>query len=389
MIYLDNAATTQIDKRVLDAMMPYLTTQYGNAGTLYKFGRSAGEAVKQARAQVAEFLNARPEQILFTSGGSEANSLVFQGLKEYLKSIGKTHILVSAIEHDSVLKAAHSLIKDEFYIEYQPAHSDGKVFAQSVEDAITPKTGLVSVMYVNNETGAVNPIEEIGTICMKRGILFHTDCVQAAGCHPIDVEKIGCDFLSISSHKIHGPKGVGALFAKEKSMLASIIFGGAEQEFGLRGGTENVAGIVGFGMACEISTKSLHEDCIWVSTLKQRFYMALTDALKKNGCAEIVHTNGSSVLSPGKTLNLCLRGIDGQTLLLMLDGKSICISAGSACRSHEAEPSHVLIAMGLTPDEARSSIRISFSRMNTADEIVDAANIIASCIEILASGVEK
>ena len=389
MIYLDNAATTQIDKRVLDAMMPYLTTQYGNAGTLYKFGRSAGEAVKQARAQVAEFLNAKPEQILFTSGGSEANSLVFQGLKEYLKSIGKTHILVSAIEHDSVLKAVHSLIKDEFYIEYLPAHSDGKVFAQSVEDAITPKTGLVSVMYVNNETGAVNPIEEIGTICMKRGILFHTDCVQAAGCHPIDMEKIGCDFLSISSHKIHGPKGVGALFAKEKSMLAPIIFGGAEQEFGLRGGTENVAGIVGFGMACEISTKSLHEDCIWVSTLKQRFYMALTDALKKNGCAEIVHTNGSSVLSPGKTLNLCLRGIDGQTLLLMLDGKSICISAGSACRSHEAEPSHVLIAMGLTPDEARSSIRISFSRMNTADEIVDAANIIASCIEILASGVGK
>lgn len=389
MIYLDNAATTQMDKRVLDAMMPYLTTQYGNAGTLYKFGRSTGEAVKQARAQVAAFINAKPEQVLFTSGGSEANSLVFHGLKEYLKSIGKTHILVSAIEHDSVLKAANSLIKDEFYIEYLPVHSDGKVFAQSVEDAITPKTGLVSVMYVNNETGAVNPIEEIGTICMKRGILFHTDCVQAAGCHPIDVEKIGCDFLSISSHKIHGPKGVGALFAKEKSMLTPIIFGGAEQEFGLRGGTENVAGIVGFGMACEISTKSLHEDCIWVSTLKQRFYMVLTDALKKNGCAEIVHTNKSSVLSPGKTLNLCLRGIDGQTLLLMLDGKSICISAGSACRSHEAEPSHVLIAMGLTPDEARNSIRISFSRMNTVDEIVDAANIIASCIEILASGVEK
>lgn len=389
MIYLDNAATTQIDKRVLDAMMPYLTTQYGNAGTLYKFGRSAGEAVKQARAQVAEFLNAKPEQILFTSGGSEANSLVFQGLKEYLKSIGKTHILVSAIEHDSVLKAAHSLIKDEFYIEYLPAHSDGKVFVQSVEDAITPKTGLVSVMYVNNETGAVNPIEEIGTICMKRGILFHTDCVQAAGCHPIDVEKIGCDFLSLSSHKIHGPKGVGTLFAKDKSVLTPIIFGGAEQEFGLRAGTENVAGIVGFGEACEISSKSLHEDCIWVSTLKQRFYMALTDALKKSGRTDIVRTNGPSVLNPGKTLNLCLSGTDGQTLLLMLDGKNICISAGSACRSHEAEPSHVLTAMGLTADEARSSVRISFSRMNTADEAVDAANIIASCIEILANEVAK
>lgn len=314
---------------------------------------------------------------------------MFQGLKEYLKSIGKTHILVSAIEHDSVLKAAHSLIKDEFYIEYLPAHSDGKVFVQSVEDAITPKTGLVSVMYVNNETGAVNPIEEIGTICMKRGILFHTDCVQAAGCHPIDVEKIGCDFLSLSSHKIHGPKGVGTLFAKDKSVLTPIIFGGAEQEFGLRAGTENVAGIVGFGEACEISSKSLHEDCIWVSTLKQRFYMALTDALKKSGRTDIVRTNGPSVLNPGKTLNLCLSGIDGQTLLLMLDGKNICISAGSACRSHEAEPSHVLTAMGLTADEARSSVRISFSRMNTADEAVDAANIIASCIEILANEVAK
>ena len=244
-------------------------------------------------------------------------------------------------------------------------------------------------IHVNNETGAVNPIEEIGTICMKRGILFHTDCVQAAGCHPIDVEKIGCDFLSLSSHKIHGPKGVGTLFAKDKSVLTPIIFGGAEQEFGLRAGTENVAGIVGFGEACEISSKSLHEDCIWVSTLKQRFYMALTDALKKSGRTDIVRTNGPSVLNPGKTLNLCLSGIDGQTLLLMLDGKNICISAGSACRSHEAEPSHVLTAMGLTADEARSSIRISFSRMNTADEAVDAANIIASCIEILANEVAK
>lgn len=389
MIYLDNAATTPMDKRVLDAMMPYLTTQYGNASTLYKLGRSANEAVQRARVQVAEFINAKPEQVLFTSSGSEANSLVFQGLKEYLKSIGKTHILISAVEHDSVLKAAHSLIKDEFYIEYPPVRSNGKVFAQSVEDAITPKTGLVSVMYVNNETGTVNPIEEIGTICMKRGILFHTDCVQAAGCHPIDVEKIGCDFLSISSHKIHGPKGVGALFAKEKSMLTPIIFGGAGQEFGLRAGTENVAGIVGFGAACEISTKSLHEDCLWVSALKQSFYIALTNALRKSGHADIVHINGSSVLSNGKTLNLRLSGVDGQTLLLMLDGKDICISAGSACCSHEIQPSHVLTAMGLTDDEARNSIRISFSRMNTAAEVSNAVNIIVSCIEILANGVVK
>lgn len=238
-------------------------------------------------------------------------------------------------------------------------------------------------------TGTVNPIEEIGAICTQRGVLFHTDCVQAAGCHPIDAKKIGCNFLSFSSHKIHGPKGVGALFAKDKSILTPVIFGGAGQEFGLRAGTENVAGIVGFGAACEISTKSLHEDCIWVSALKQSFYMALTNALRKSGHADIVHINGSSFLSNGKTLNLRLSGVDGQTLLLMLDGKDICISAGSACCSHEIQPSHVLTAMGLTDDEARNSIRISFSRMNTAAEVLNAANIIVSCIEILANGVVK
>lgn len=385
MIYFDNAATTQMDEQVLEAMMPYLTTEYGNAGTLYKFGRAANEAVQKARAQVAALINAEPEQIIFTSGGSEANSLVFGGLKDYLKHIGKTHILVSAIEHESVLRAAESLIKDGFYVEYLLPHRDGTVSAQDVESAITPETGLISVMYANNETGAINPVNEIGAICMKRGILFHTDCVQAAGCHPIDVEKIGCDFLSVSSHKIHGPKGVGALFARDKSVLTPIIFGGAEQEFGLRAGTENVAGIVGLGAACEISAKCLHEDCAWVSTLKQRFYMALIEALRKNAHEDIVRVNGPSILAPGKALNLCLRGVDGQTLLLMLDGKDICISAGSACNSHETKPSHVLTAMGLTEDEARSSVRISFSRMNTEGEIVAAANIIASCIEILAN----
>lgn len=385
MIYFDNAATTQMDEQVLEAMMPYLTTEYGNAGTLYKFGRAANEAVQKARAQVAALINAEPEQIIFTSGGSEANSLVFGGLKDYLKHIGKTHILVSAIEHESVLRAAESLIKDGFYVEYLRPHRDGTVSAQEVESAITPATGLVSVMYANNETGAINPVNEIGAICIEHGVLFHTDCVQAAGCHPIDVGKIGCDFLSVSSHKIHGPKGTGALFVKDKNVLTPIIFGGAEQEFGLRAGTENVASIVGFGAACEISTKRLCEDCAWVSTLKQRFYMALIEALRKNGHEDIVRVNGPSILTPGKALNLCLRGVDGQTLLLMLDGKDICISAGSACNSHEDKPSHVLTAMGLTEDEARSSVRISFSRMNTADEVVTATNIIASCIEILAN----
>lgn len=242
MIYLDNAATTQMDERVLEAMMPYLTTEYGNAGTLYKFGRAANEAVQKARTQVAALINAEPEQIIFTSGGSEANNLVFRGLKDYLKSIGKTHILVSAVEHDSVLRAAESLIKDGFHVEYIPVSSECRVSPAVIEDALRADTGLVSVMFANNETGAINPIEDIGTICMKRGILFHTDCVQAAGCYPIDVVKIGCDFLSVSSHKIHGCKGIGALYTKDKSKLTPIVYGGSEQEFGLRGGTENVAG---------------------------------------------------------------------------------------------------------------------------------------------------
>ena len=234
-----------------------------------------------------------------------------------------------------------------------------------------------------------NPIEDIGTICMKRGILFHTDCVQAAGCYPIDVVKIGCDFLSVSSHKIHGCKGVGALYAKDKSKLAPIVYGGSEQEFGLRGGTENVAGIVGFGKACEISSKSLHEDTVWVSTLKQRFFMALNEALKDTGDEGCVHVNGMSILTPGKTINLRMDGVDGETLLLMLDGKGVCVSAGSACRSHEAEPSHVLSAMGLSKDEARASIRISFSKKNTADEAVRAAQILAGCISTLRVREEK
>lgn len=385
MIYLDNAATTQIDSRVLDAMMPYLTSQYGNAGTLYGFGRSANEAVQKARSQVAEFINARPEQIIFTSGGSEANSLVFQGSKDYLKSVGKTHILVSSVEHDSVLKAAESLIKEGFYIEYLPVCSDGTVSVQAVDEAITSKTGLVSVMYVNNETGATNPVDEIGAICQKYGVLFHTDCVQAAGCHSIDVEEICCDFLSLSSHKIHGCKGVGSLFAKDASRLCPIIYGGSEQEFGLRGGTENVAGIVGFGEACKISGEYFYADTIMLLSLKLQFYTTLVEELKKSNYKGSIRVNGAPASSQGKTLNLRFNNVDAETLLLMLDSRGVCVSAGSACCSREVYPSHVLTAMGLSEDEARSSVRISFSRMNTVEDAAEAAITLADCIQVLQS----
>ena len=383
MIYLDNAATTPIDRRVLESMMPYLTTQYGNAGTLYKFGRAANEAIQNARAQVSRFVGASNGSIIFTSGGSESNNLVFRGVKEYLKRIGRTHVLVSTVEHDSVLRAAESLIKEGFDVGYIPVQGDGSVSLTALEGLLRPDTGLVSVMYVNNETGAVNPVCDIGSLCMKHGVLFHTDCVQAAGCRAIDAVEIGCDFLSVSSHKIHGPKGVGALYVKDMTTITPLIYGGAEQEYGLRGGTENVAGIVGFGRACELSAAQLQEDKTYVSSLKQRFVTELTDALKEQGMDGIIHINGGSIMAPGKTVNLRIDGVDNESLMLMLDNKEICISAGSACQSHESNPSHVLTAMGLTMEEARSSVRVSFSRMNTMEEIIEAAQTIAGFIGVL------
>lgn len=383
MIYLDAAATTQIDRRVLESMMPYLTTQYGNAGTPYKFGRAANEALKSARAQVSRFVGADNGSIIFTSGGSESNNLVFHGVKEYLKRIGRTHILVSAVEHDSVLRCAESLTKEGFDVGYVPVQGDGSVSLTALEGLLRPDTGLVSVMYVNNETGTANPVCDIGSLCMKHGVLFHTDCVQAAGCHPINVVEIGCDFLSVSSHKIHGPKGVGALYVKDMAPVTPLIHGGSEQEFGLRGGTENVAGAVGFGKACELAAAQLQEDKTYVSSLKQRFVTELNNALKERGMDDIIHINGGSIMAPGKTVNLRIDGVDNESLILMLDNREIYISAGSACQSHESKPSHVLTAMGLTMEEVRSSIRVSFSRMNTMEEVIEAAQTIAGFIGVL------
>jgi len=249
-----------------------------------------------------------------------------------------------------------------------------------VEAAIHEDTGLVSVMFVNNEIGAVNDINEIGRICRQHEVMFHTDCVQAAGQYELSVHKNDADFATVSSHKIHGPKGVGALYVREKDFLP-LVCGGAEQEFGLRGGTENVPGIVGFGAAASIAVERMRVDLISVSTLKQHFYMALLDAFRHLDLpTDCIRVNGHPVIEPGKTLNLRFDSVDAQTLLLMLDANGVCVSAGSACRSHEAEPSHVLTAMGLTPNEARSSVRVSFSKYNTTDEVVCAAQSFASCV---------
>lgn len=380
MIYLDSAATTRVSREVLDAMMPYLTEEYGNAGTLYALGRSAAAAVGKAREQMGCLFGCEPDHVIFTSGGSESNNTVFKGLRQKLLKNGKRHLVVSAVEHDSVLKSAESLAKDGFYITYVEPGRDGIIQPDAVEKAIQEDTGLVSVMYVNNETGAVNDIRSIGQICRVHSVLFHADCVQAAGQYPLDVDGNCVDFASVSSHKIYGPKGVGALFIRSLDILP-LVCGGSEQEFGLRGGTENVPGIVGFGKACEAAEENIRGNTIEVSVLKQKFYTRLIDEL--DGCGlgrEYVHVNGRPVIESGKVLSLRFDGVDAETLLLMLDTKGVCVSAGSACSSHEAKPSHVLTAMGLSRDEARSAIRFSFSKYNTTEEIESAAQITASCI---------
>lgn len=383
-IYLDNAATTKIDPDVLDAMMKFLTDEYGNAGTLYKLGQNARQAVADARQAVAKFVGAdHSQQIIFTGSGTEANNTVLFSVAEYLRGTGKTHIVTTAIEHDSIQRSVSRIMKLGFEITVLFPDETGCIPVDKVRAAVTDRTGLVSVMYMNNETGAENDVEAIAKICNERGVLFHTDCVQAAGCCDLNVNKIGCDFLTISSHKIHGPKGVGAVYARNPDIMSPIIYGGSNQEFGIRGGTENVAGIVGFGRACELMTVQRHDIDIHCSTLKQLLWSKINENLDEIGLSGIAHINGPSVIKHGKTINIRFDNVDGGTLLLMLDHKGVCVAAGSACTSQEQEPSHVLMAMGLSTEDAYHSIRISFSKYNTEEEVCAAAKLIVDSVATL------
>lgn len=383
MIYLDNAATTQIDPEVLEAMMPYLTNEYGNPGSLYSHGRKAREAVENARRQVAAFLNAEPEQIIFTSGGTEANNMVFTITQHLLEKSGRKRVAFTAIEHDSVIKAARRMkIKHGFDVTKIPVNTVGSASHMVLSDYyINDSMGLISMMFSNNEIGVFNLVHMISEKCHEHGILFHTDCVQAAGYNVLDVKRIGCDFLTISSHKIHGPKGVGALFVKNPRDVEPMILGGANQEFGLRGGTENVAGIVGFGKACEISKRNHSEIVTKIVDLRCEFVCEFMNRMKTHGIDNRVAINGD--VYSGKTINLRVDGIEAETLLLMLDGLGICISSGSACNSRESVPSHVLKAIGLSDEQAANSFRVSFSKMNTEEDVKTAAQTIADCINIL------
>lgn len=372
MIYLDNAATTAIDSAVLDAMMPFLTSSYGNAGSLHSMGRTAYDAVYNARKQVAKFINASPEQIIFTSSGTEANNMVIHNAKLF----GQKCIVTTATEHDSIVKFLGLIVL--------PVTSQGIVDLDSLIEQISVNAhniSLLSVIHTNNELGIENPIQMIGSLCYANHVPFHTDCVQAAGFAELDVKKFKCDFLTLSSHKIHGPKGVGALFVKEPDKFFPLIHGGESQEYGLRGGTENVAGIVGFGKACELAKENARENDQRIFRNFYTFMGSLEHSLYEKNLKDIIHYN--SPVYASKILNVRFDGVSAESLLMMLDAKGVCASAGSACNASDGEPSHVLKAIGLTDDEARSSIRVSFSKDNTVEECYKAGEIVAECVSLL------
>lgn len=391
MIYLDNSATTKVMPEVLDAMLPYLQEEYGNAGTLYKLGIDANKAVEKAREQVAKFIGAKRDQIIFTSSGTEANNMVFYGIKKYLESIDKKHICFSSVEHDSVFRAGMALfgektcIKDGFYTHIIKVKSSGEIDLDDLKNVLEKDSniGLVSIMFVNNETGVINPVKEISNICKEYGVLFHTDCVQAAGCVLINVEEIGCDFATISGHKIGAPKGVGALYIKNKDIMKPMIYGGESQEFGLRGGTQNVPGIVGIGKACEIYGSSINVNIDCTEYNRRFFYEELTDCMTKNGLNDIINVNGDTFENGCKVLNLHIKNVDAETLMILLNAKGMCVSAGSACRSHEQLPSRTLTSMSIDKEEARNSIRLSFSSDIKIEDLKDGARLLADSIKQL------
>lgn len=367
-IYADNAATTALSPEVLQDMMPYLTTVYGNPSSMYSIGSEAQKAVELARVDVAEAINALPREIFFTSGGSESDNWAIKGVARALKAKGKNHIITSAFEHHAVLHTCDALKKEGFEITLLDVHSDGLVRPEELEAAIKDTTALVSIMYANNEIGTIQPIEELGAICRKHGVLFHTDAVQAMGNVPIDVKKQNIDLLSMTAHKLHGPKGCGALYIRQGVRPQILIDGGA-QERGMRAGTENVSGIVGLASAVKRAKATMEQRTEKLTRLRNK----LIDSLSK---IERSRLNGDREKRLPGNINMCFEGIEGEALLLRLDLMGICASSGSACTSGSLDPSHVLLAIGLPHEIAHGSLRLSFSDETTEEDI----DYIAKCV---------
>ena len=360
-IYMDNAATTRVTPQVLDAMMPYLTEVWGNPSSIHFFGRQAKRAIEAARQQVASAIGASPDEIFFTAGGTESDNWALRGAAMARRDRGR-HIITSGIEHHAVLHTCRQLEKEGFTVTYLPVDKDGFVDCGALERAITPETTLISVMTANNEIGTLQPVDKIAAIAREKGILFHTDAVQAIGAIPVDVNAIGADLLSISGHKFHAPKGVGALYIRSRTRIDNFIQGGA-QERGRRAGTENLASIVGMGEAIRLATDGIPEKSARVAGLRDRLKRGLIENIPG------LQINGSLENRLPGNLNISIPPLGGEALLLNLDLKGIAASSGSACTSGSLDPSHVLTALGLSREAALGSVRFSLGDDNTEEEV--------------------
>ena len=374
-VYADNAATTCVSKVARDAMIPYLTEMYGNPSSLYSFAQDAKEGLDAARKTVAECIGAEPKEIYFTSGGSEAdNQAIFSAAKAGAKK-GKKHLISTKFEHHAVLHTLKALEKQGFEVTLLDVHEDGVVRLEDLEAAVREDTALVTIMFANNEIGTVQPVKEIGAFCRSKGIPFHTDAVQAAGHTPIDVNEMNIDMLSMSGHKFHAPKGVGVLYARKNMPLFNIIEGGA-QERGKRAGTENMAGIIALAAALKESCDAIEENTAKIIPMRDKLFSELS---------KIPHSkiNGSLEHHVPGTVNMCFEGIEGESLLLMLDANGICASSGSACTSGSLDPSHVLLSIGLPHEVAHGSLRLSIGEYNTMEEIDHIIEVVPRVVEYL------
>lgn len=360
-IYADNAATTKMSDVAVKAMLPYLQEIYANASSVHLLGQQSAAALFRARQQVAQVLNCAPKELFFTSGGSEADNQALISAAALGQKQGKCHIVSTAMEHHAILHTLEALQAEGFTVTLLRPQADGIVTATQVAEAITDTTCLVSVMYANNETGAIQPIREIGALCRKRGVLFHTDAVQAAGHLTIDVQRDNIDMLSLSAHKFHGPKGIGLLFAKSNLQLTSLIRGGG-QERGKRAGTENLPGIIGLAAALKDAQENMQQNTAYITGLRD----ALRNGLDKIDGAGF---NGSREHCLPGTVNYSFQGVNGEALLSLLSNEGICCSSGSACSAGSLEPSHVLLALGLSHETAQSALRFSLCEYNTMDEV--------------------
>lgn len=360
-IYVDNAATTKMSKAAIEAMLPYLEDCYGNPSSLHTLGQLAAEALFKARQSIAESIGADVKEIYFTSGGSEADNQALISAAEAGARKGKKHIISQKTEHHAILHTLKKLEKQGFKVDLLSVDGEGNVTPEQIAAAIGPDTALVTIMTANNEIGTIMPIKEIAAVCKKKGVLFHTDAVQAVGHIPLDVHDMGCDMLSLSAHKFHGPKGVGALYVRKGLMPSCIIEGGA-QERGRRAGTENIAGIVSMAAALKEAVGNIPENMPRLIAMRNRLI---------EGLSEIPHSilNGAKTNRLPSNANMCFEGIEGESLLLLLDAKGICASSGSACTSGSLDPSHVLLAIGRPHEVAHGSLRLTLSNENTPEEI--------------------